>query len=68
VLSPEISQRLGRELSERLATHPRAAELVRELDGVIERAREQRASDDDLRLAVAIVLALASGTAESGAA
>jgi hypothetical protein len=68
VLSPEISQRLGPELSERLATHPRAAELGRELDGVVERARAQRTSDEDLRLAVAMLLALASGTAESGAA
>lgn len=61
MLSPEISQRLGRELSERLATHPRAAELGREIDGVIERARAARTSDEELRLAVAIVLALASG-------
>ncbi len=61
MLSPEISQRLGRELSERLAAHPRAAELGREIDGVIERARAARTSDEELRLAVAIVLALASG-------
>jgi hypothetical protein len=61
VLSPEISRRLGRELCDRVAAHPRAAELVRDIDRVVERARSERATDEDLRLAVAIVLALSSG-------
>jgi hypothetical protein len=61
VLSPEISQRLGRELSDRVAAHPRAGELGLDIERVVARARAEQATDDDLRLAVAIVLALASG-------
>ena len=60
MLSPEISQRLGRELSDRVAAHPRARELGLEIERVVARARAERATDEDVRLAVAIVLALAS--------
>jgi hypothetical protein len=61
VLSPEISERLGRELCDMLAAHPRAAQLSADIESLVERARKERATDEDLRLAVAIVLALASG-------
>jgi len=61
VLSPEILQRLGRELCDRVAAHPRAAALALDIERVVERARAERATDEDVRLAVAIVLALASG-------
>jgi hypothetical protein len=56
-----MTQRLGRELCERVAAHPRAAELGLEIRRVVDRAQAERATDDDLRLAVAIVLALSSG-------
>jgi len=61
VLSLEISQRLGRKLCDRVAAHPRAGELGLEIERVVARARAERATDEDVRLAVAIVLALASG-------
>lgn len=61
MLSPEISLRLGRELCDRVAAHPRAGELGVDIERVVARADAERATDDDLRLAVAIVLALASG-------
>jgi hypothetical protein len=61
MLSPGLSQRLGRELCDRIAAHPRPAELVPDIERVVERARAEQATDEDVRLAVAIVLALASG-------
>jgi len=60
VLPSEICRCLGRELSDRVAAHPRAADVRVEIEHVFARGRHARASDDELRLAAAIVLALAT--------